>query len=159
MLNRVIRELSYASGPAGMVGGQTADVLYEDKKIRPRDLLYIHTHKTGSLIRASVRIGAVMAGFSPAKLRLLTKYGENLGLAYQITDDILDVIGTKEEMGKSTGVDVSRGKNTYPSVFGLQESTKKADLLLKESLDAIETFDKNAEPLREIARYVLMRRN
>ncbi len=142
-----------------MVGGQTLDLILEGKKARKKDLLYIHTHKTGALIRASVRIGAIMANSSPAKLNMLTEYGEKVGLAFQIIDDILDVTGTKEELGKSTGADDAKGKNTYPSTFGLEKSRKIAERLINDSLKAINSFNKNAEPLVEIAKYILSRRN
>jgi geranylgeranyl diphosphate synthase type II len=158
-LIKVIKELSLASGPEGMVGGQTADIINEDRKVKESELLYIHTHKTGALIKASVRIGAMMAGASSRVLSSLTKYGENIGLAYQIVDDILDVVGSREELGKSIGADASRGKNTYPSVFGLEESRRKAESLVRDSLKSIETFDKRADPLRAIAHYILQRRN
>ncbi len=158
-LLRVIRELSYACGPAGMVGGQAADILYEDKKINARQLHYIHTHKTGALIRASVRVGAIMGGASPQVVRSLTRYGEKFGHAYQIIDDILDVTGSRKEMGKSAGADVSRGKNTYPALYGLDESQKKAENLIHEALLAISRFDKKADSLRAMARYILRRRN
>lgn len=159
ILINIIRELVFACGSGGMVGGQTADIVFEDRKIRKKELLYVHTHKTGSLIRASVRIGAIMADASPAALRSITKYGEKIGLAYQIVDDVLNVVGTKEELGKSTGTDSVRGKNTYPSVFGLEESQRKAESLVKDSLKSLKKFDKKAEPLREIAKYILSRRN
>lgn len=155
----IIKELAFASGPEGMVGGQTADILCEDKKINKKQLHYIHTHKTGALIRASVRIGALMAGTSPGIFRSLTKYGENIGLAYQIIDDILDVVGSRKELGKSTGADASRGKNTYPSLYGLEESQRKAESLIHDSLGAIKRLDHKAEPLCEIANYILRRRN
>jgi geranylgeranyl diphosphate synthase type II len=155
----IIKELSYASGPEGMVGGQTADILYEDKKINKKQLHYIHTHKTGALIRASVRIGALMAETSRSIFLSLTKYGENIGLAYQIIDDILDVVGSQKELGKSTGADASRGKNTYPSLFGLEASQKKAESLIHDSLGALKRLDHKADPLREIANYILRRRN
>jgi geranylgeranyl diphosphate synthase type II len=159
ILINVFRELTYACGPQGMVGGQTADIIFEDKKINENELRYIHTHKTGAFIRASVRIGAIMSEASPAILHSLTKYGEKIGLAYQIVDDILDVIGTKKELGKSTGIDAMRGKNTYPSVFGLDESKRKAKNLIDGSLKALKGFDRKADPLREIAKYILRRRN
>jgi geranylgeranyl diphosphate synthase type II len=159
ILITVISELTHACGPEGMVGGQTVDIILEGKKATEKDLLYIHTHKTGSLIRASVRIGAIIAQAPPDKLNSLTKYGEKVGLAFQIVDDILDVIGTEEETGKLTGVDHIRGKNTYPSVYGLKESKKIAERLINSSLRAIKDFDKEAEPLREIAKYILWRRN
>ena len=110
----IIRELTYACGPEGMVGGQTADIIFEDKRIKEKELLYIHTRKTGALINASVRIGAIMAEASPSTLYSLTKYGKNVGLAFQIIDDILDVVGTKEELGKSTGADTTKGKTPSP---------------------------------------------
>jgi len=159
ILVTVIRELSHASGPEGMVGGQTVDLLLEGKKARKKELLYIHTHKTGALIRASVRIGALMASASPAGLKALTVYGEKVGLAFQVIDDILDVTGTKEELGKATGADSARGKNTYPSAFGLRQSHKIAESLIHDSLNAVKIFREKAEPLREIARYMLSRRN
>lgn len=155
----IIRELAHAGGPEGMVGGQTVDLLLEGKKAGKRDLLYIHTHKTGALIRASVRIGAIMANASPSKLKALTEYGEKVGLAFQVVDDILDITGTQEELGKATGADSARGKNTYPSAFGLKQSHRMAETLIKDSLNAVKIFEKKAEPLAEIARYILARRN
>ncbi len=159
VLVEIIRELTYACGPQGMVGGQTADILFEDKKINRKQLNYIHTHKTGTLIRASVRTGAIMAGAGRGMVNSLSRYGENVGLAFQIIDDILNVTGTKEELGKHPGTDSDKGKNTYPSVFGLDKSRKKAETLIEDSLKAIERFDKKADPLREIAKYILRRRN
>jgi len=158
-LIRVIHELSRASGPEGMVGGQTADIMLESKKAKKKDIIYIHTHKTGALIRASVRIGAIMADSPVDKLSSLTKYAEKTGLAFQIIDDILDITGTKEELGKPTGSDDAKGKNTYPSTFGLKESEKIAEQLIKDSLKSLKAFDKKADPLREIAKYILLRRN
>jgi geranylgeranyl diphosphate synthase type II len=100
-----------------------------------------------------------MAGASPQVVRSLSRYGENLGLAYQIIDDILDVTGSRKEMGKSAGADVSRGKNTYPALYGLDESQRKAENLIHDALLAITKFDSSAEPLREIAQYILRRQN
>ena len=158
-LINVLGELTHACGPQGMVGGQTVDIILEGKKARKSDLLYIHTHKTGALIRASVRIGALTARAPQDKLNALTKYGENVGLAFQIIDDILDITGTNKELGKSVGADIVRGKNTYPSVFGIKKSAEDAESLIKKSLAAIRDFDDRAEPLREIAKYILRRRN
>ena len=155
----VIRELANASGPEGMVGGQTADIMLEGKRAKKKDIIYIHTHKTGALIKASVRIGAIMADSIPDKLASLTEYGEKIGLAFQVIDDILDITGTKKEMGKSTGADIAKGKNTYPSTFGLKESGEIAELLIDESIRALKEFDNKADPLREIAKYILSRRN
>ena len=159
LLLKAMRELSYGSGPEGMVGGQSMDILLEGKKANKKQLLYVHTHKTGALIRASIRIGAIMANASPAKLEALTEYGEKIGLAFQVTDDILDVTGTMEELGKPIGSDDAKGKNTYPSIFGLDQAQKKAEGLVNDSLTALKGFGKKAEPLEEIARYILARRN
>jgi geranylgeranyl diphosphate synthase type II len=159
ILISVIKELTHACGTEGMVGGQSADIIYEDKKIKEKDLIYIHTHKTGALIKASVRIGAIMARATPDVLNPLSRYGEKIGLAYQIIDDILDVIGTKKELGKSTGSDIVKGKNTYPHIYGLEESKKKAQDLIDESINALKRFGDEADPLREIARYILKRRS
>ena len=155
----IINELSYASGPEGMVGGQAVDLILEGTKAKKKDLLYIHTHKTGALIRASVRIGAMMGNSSASELDALTEYGEKIGLAFQVIDDILDVTGTREELGKSTGADDARGKNTYPSIFGLKESQRIAEILVNDSIKALSGFNKKAQPLTEIARYLLSRRN
>lgn len=159
ILIKIINELTHACGTKGMVGGQTADIIFEDRKIKEKDLFYIHTHKTGALIRASVLTGAIMAEASPDTLSALSKYGEKIGLAFQIIDDVLDIIGTKKELGKSPGADIIKGKNTYPSIYGLKESKIKAENLINASLKAIEDFDLKAEPLREIAKYILNRRN
>jgi geranylgeranyl diphosphate synthase type II len=155
----IIRELTGACGNEGMVGGQSADILYEDRKINKKDLLYIHTHKTGALIRASVRIGAMMAEAPRAILRSLSIYGEKIGLAFQIADDILDVTGNQKELGKTTGADATRGKNTYPYIYGLEQSKTIADNIISESLKEIKKFDRKADPLREIAKYIIKRRS
>ncbi len=159
ILINVIKELSYACGPEGLVGGQSLDLVLEGRKADKRDIHYIHTRKTGALIRTSVRIGALMAGSSPEKVGYLTEYGEKVGLAFQITDDILDVTGTREELGKATGADDARGKNTYPSAFGLKESREIAERLVNDAVKALENLNKKAKPLSEIARYILSRRN
>ena len=158
-LIKIIGELTYACGSGGLVGGQAADLFFEGKKAGKKDILFIHTHKTGTLIRASVRVGALTGNASQAGLDALTEYGEKVGLAFQIIDDILDITGTKEEMGKSTGADNAKGKNTYPSIFGLEESRKIAEGLITDSLEAIKCFNEKAEPLAAIAGYILSRRN
>jgi geranylgeranyl diphosphate synthase type II len=155
----VIKEVTHACGPDGMVGGQSIDILLEGKKAEKDDILYIHTHKTGAFIKASVRIGAIMAGADEAQLKSLTMYGDNVGLAFQIVDDILDITGTTEELGKPAGSDNEKGKNTYPSVFGLKESKRMADTLIADAINALEGFDEKADPLREIAKYIISRRN
>lgn len=154
----VIREISLASGDKGMVGGQAVDILSEDMEIDIKTLEYIHTSKTGALIRASVRSGGILAGANEEYLRYMTIYGENIGLAFQITDDILDIEGTKEELGKETGMDSSKGKKTYPGLLGIEESKKKVRELINNALDALTIFNHSADPLREIARFIIDRR-
>jgi geranylgeranyl diphosphate synthase type II len=159
LLLKVIRELSFGAGPQGMVGGQTIDLMREGSRATKKELQYIHTHKTGALIRASIRIGAIMADCSRAQLAALTLYGEKTGLAFQIIDDILDIIGTTEEIGKTAGSDSAKGKNTYPSTFGLKKSQAMAEELITDSLTALKMFKDRAEPLAAVARYILSRRN
>lgn len=159
ILIKVIRELAHACGPEGMVGGQMVDIMLEGKRAGKRELIYIHRHKTGTFIRGAIRIGAIMANASPAKLNALTKYGEKAGLAFQVIDDILDITGTQEEIGKTTGSDIAKSKNTYPSLYGLKKSEEIAKGLINDSLSAIKDFDGKAEPLRAIAKYMLERRN
>ncbi|MEW6714934.1 MAG: polyprenyl synthetase family protein [Nitrospirota bacterium] len=159
MLISVIKELTHACGPEGMVGGQLVDIMLEGKRAGKRNLSYIHKHKTGTFIRGAMRIGAIMANASSGRLNALTKYGEKAGLAFQVIDDILDITGTPEETGKTTGSDIAKSKNTYPSLYGLKKSKEIAKELIKESLLAIKNFDEKAEPLREIAKYMLERRN
>lgn len=158
-LLRVVSEISLAAGDKGMVGGQVVDILSEDKEIDFKTLEYIHTHKTGALIRASVRVGGILAGAEEEELNALSTYGEAIGLAFQIIDDILDIEGTKEELGKGIGMDVSKGKNTYPYFLGIEGSKRKAKTLIEEALNALRIFDEKADPLRGIAEFILSRRN
>lgn len=120
----MVRELAFRAGPAGMVGGQTADVLGEGKKLNLDELIYIHRHKTGDMLVCAVRLGCYIAEATPAQLHALTRYAEELGLAFQIQDDLLDIIGQAEKLGKAVGSDQRNQKNTYPSLVGLDESKK-----------------------------------
>lgn len=158
-LIQVIREISLAAGDKGMVGGQAVDILSEDRSIDLKTLEYIHTNKTGALIRASVRAGGILAGANEEKLKGMTLYGEGIGLAFQITDDILDIEGTKEDLGKETGMDSAKGKNTYPALVGIDSSKVKVKELIDNALVALKNFDERADPLREIALYIGSRRN
>ncbi len=155
----VIRELAVASGSMGMVGGQVVDIESEGREVDFATVEYIHAHKTGALIRASVRIGAVAAEASKEQLDALSRYGKDVGLAFQIADDILDITGTQEEIGKDVGSDVERGKKTYPAMIGLDASRARADELVGSAVDALGIFGPSADPLREIARYVVSRKN
>jgi geranylgeranyl diphosphate synthase, type II len=157
---RVIQEIAHASGSRGMVGGQVVDMESEGKgDIDLAILSYIHTHKTGALIRASVRAGAILGGATEEGLTALTRYGEAIGLAFQIADDILDVEGTTEELGKDAGSDQARGKATYPALVGLEASKARAQELVQMALDALAPFDERAEPLRAIASYIVKRKS
>jgi len=156
---RVIRELACSSGAAGMIGGQVVDIESEGKEISYPELEYIHTHKTGRLILASVRCGAILGGATDEELRDLTVYAESSGLAFQILDDILDVEGSPGDMGKSVGGDAEKGKATYPSLIGMAESRARADELMASALKAISGFDEKAEPLRRIASYIISRKS
>ncbi len=161
----VIKILAAASGSLGMVGGQAADIQASGKDVDLPDVEYIHTHKTGALILASVRIGAIAGAgsrgerpFAPT-LAALTRFGECIGLAFQIVDDILDIEGSREEIGKDVGSDIAKKKVTYPSVIGISESKKRASELLEMALDSVSAFDEKAEPLRQIAGYIIERRS
>jgi geranylgeranyl diphosphate synthase, type II len=153
----VIHEVAQASGISGMVGGQVLDIESEGKKVDFPTLQYIHTHKTGALILVSVRVGAKIGGADEETLKALTYYGEGVGLAFQIADDILNIEGEAAQLGKKTGSDLFRRKATYPSLFGVEASKRKAEELVEMSVNAIGSLGAEAEPLREIARFVLSR--
>ena len=155
----IIKEISTASGVFGMVGGQVVDIESEGKDIDFPTLEYIHTHKTGALIRASVRTGALYAKAGKRQFTALTRYGELVGLAFQIADDILDIIGKQEEIGKDVGSDLKKGKKTFPSFYGLEESRRRAVEVVDHALFALKDFDRKADPLRELAKYIINRMN
>jgi len=155
----LVRELAKASGSQGMVGGQVADLEGEGKKISPADLRYIHENKTAALIASSIRLGAMSANATPKQLAYLTDFGQSLGLAFQVIDDILDVTQTSEKLGKSAGKDVAAQKATYPALLGLDKAKKEADRLTARARAALKPFGKNAAPLEAIADYLLQREN
>ena len=134
-----------------MVGGQVVDVQSEGEAVDTEVLNFIHTRKTGAMIAAAVKAGAVLANAGEVELNALTAYGRNIGLAFQIADDILNVEGDQKLMGKETGSDTKRGKVTYPALLGMDASRKKARELVADALSAITNFDHRAEPLRMIA--------
>lgn len=156
---RVIREIAMAAGIHGMVGGQAQDLLSEDAEPDAETLSFIHSHKTAALITVSVRSGGMLANCSDNELSSLTKYGENIGLAFQIIDDILDVEGETEILGKHRGSDEKKKKMTYPRLYGIGKSREKAKELINDAVSALEMFDEKAEPLRAIARYMLERKS
>jgi geranylgeranyl diphosphate synthase type II len=143
-----------------MVGGQVVDMESEgNHEIDLATVQYIHTHKTGALIKASVVAGALLAGAGGQQLAAITRYGEAAGLAFQIADDILDIEGTTEEIGKDAGSDEARGKATYPAVMGIAAAKEEAQAMMDEAMRTLELFGAEAEPLREIARYIVQRKN
>lgn len=152
-----LRLLSQAAGIKGMVAGQAEDILSEASEPDARTLHFIHTHKTGALIGASVRIAPVLSGADPEVLDSLSTYGEKIGLAFQIVDDILDMTGSEASLGKKPGSDSKKGKMTYPALFGLERSRAAAEELVNEALIAIKSLKEEAAPLREIAGYLLRR--
>ena len=146
-----------ASGTWGMVGGQVVDMESQGQDVNTDTLTYIHAHKTGALLTASVLAGAVLAGASEAEIDALRKYGGHIGLAFQIADDILDVTGDEAKIGKPVGSDEERDKATYPKLYGLDESRRRAHLEVDLAEETLRIFDERAEPLRAIARYIVER--
>jgi geranylgeranyl diphosphate synthase, type II len=157
LIIEIVNQVSRAAGILGMVGGQVVDVESEGKEVDLPTLQYIHTHKTGALILASVQIGAKLGGAKEESFSSLTLYGERVGLAFQIVDDILDVKGKAALLGKSTGGDLSKKKATYPALLGVEESKRRAGELIELSIEALISFGPEADPLREIARFVISR--
>lgn len=155
---RVIHELSGAIGTcAGMVGGQVVDLATRDESADRHTLEYIHSAKTGALFRAAVRSGAVYSGAGEADLDRVSTYGEKVGLAFQIADDLLDVLGSREALGKSVGKDGEQNKATYPALHGIEESQRIASRLVTEACEAVESYGSRAARLQEIAHFLIER--
>ncbi|MGI6343866.1 MAG: polyprenyl synthetase family protein [Bacillota bacterium] len=157
---QIIEETAIASGSTGLVGGQTMDILAERQQLDfvPTEALeYIHRHKTGDLLRLSVRVGAILGGASADQLEALTRYAERIGVAFQITDDLLDVYGDETKLGKRVGKDAPRGKLTYPGVYGTPAAERQVQHLLQSAVDELQALGPTAEPLRQIARFLAQR--
>lgn len=154
-----VAELAVASGSRHLIGGQVLDLEGEgsDVLLTPSQLRFLHESKTAALLTAAIRLGAMTANATPAKLAALTEYGRSLGLAFQVIDDILDVTSTPEKLGKSVGKDEATAKSTYPALFGLEKSRKEAARLTHRAHDALKPFGRKADTLREIADYLLDR--
>ncbi len=155
--SRAMQIIARSAGSRGMVGGQVVDMDSEGKEIDLPTLEYIHTHKTGALILASVQAGALLGGGDEAACDALTRYAEAAGLAFQIADDILDIVGDQELLGKDVGSDEARGKATYPALLGLSEARRRALELRDIALESLSGFGAAAEPLRQIAHYIVDR--
>lgn len=158
ILLAVLKEISIAAGAAGMVGGQAIDLRSEGVQIDLATLKLMHIGKTGALFKAAIRSGAILAKAPENKLLDLTRYAENFGLAFQITDDILDVTGDEKILGKPTGSDAKKFKATYVSLTSLDESKELAQKAVDESLNALENFGAEADFLRELVQYLTARK-
>ncbi|WP_445631398.1 geranylgeranyl diphosphate synthase CrtE [Nostoc sp. DSM 114167] len=157
---QVIARLGRALGAGGLVGGQVVDLESEGKSdISLETLNFIHKHKTAALLEACVVCGGLIANASPEDVQRLTRYAQNIGLAFQIIDDILDITSTQEQLGKTAGKDQKAQKVTYPSLWGLEESRSKAQELVKEACVELEPFGDRAKPLQAIAHFITSRNN
>ncbi|HEY6563813.1 MAG TPA: polyprenyl synthetase family protein, partial [Pirellulaceae bacterium] len=157
IVGRCCGELARAAGALGMVGGQADDLDPSRTSVTLAGLDSIHRRKTGALITASVRLGALIASANEDDLRSLTEYGNNLGLAFQIVDDLLDATGDTKMLGKRTRKDAGRGKTTYPQVLGTEPSLSRARTMISDAMTALEPFGDRAVHLRDLAQFVLAR--
>lgn len=154
----VVELIGAAAGYHGMVGGQVVDIQFEGKSVSPPLVEYIHTHKTAAMIAASVTSGAILGGGNEDQVKAVRSYGDSIGLAFQIADDVLDIEGDSMEMGKGVGGDEKKKKITYPSVLGLARAKEIMKELVRKAGEALEGFDHGADPLRLIASYIIERK-
>jgi geranylgeranyl diphosphate synthase type II len=154
---QVLHIIARCAGSQGMVGGQVVDMESEGKSIDLPTLQYIHTRKTGALFLAAIQAGALLGGADETALAALTRYGEAAGLAFQIADDVLDVVGDQEVLGKDVGSDQERGKATYVALLGLDEARQRSRELRDLAVAALNPLGEPAEPLRCIAHYIVDR--
>ena len=155
---KVIHIISTAAGYRGMIRGQMLDMAAEGQHLTVAELKSMHALKTGALIEASLLCGALLAGARKRQMDILKTYARSIGLAFQVTDDILNVEGNPKIMGKAVGTDELREKSTYPAILGLERSRQFAKDLVDEALQALEVFDKKADPLRALATYIIDRK-
>ena len=154
----ITQELSWAAGTVGgMIGGQVADLEAEGKTVEEEQLHYIHRSKTGALIRSSVRLGAIYAGASEDEYEALSRYGEQIGVAFQIVDDVLDVVSTSQTLGKTVGKDAAQQKATFPALYGVDESRRRAMEHFALACGALDSFGERALRLRQIADKIVNR--
>ncbi len=156
-LRQIFRELAIAAGSRKLIAGQVADLEGEGQAITRAQLRYIHENKTAALLTACVRLGAMSANATAARLEAMTEFGSALGLAFQVIDDILDVTQTSEKLGKSAGKDVAAQKATYPAVIGLEKSRREAKRLTKQAHKALQVFGAKGDTLRALANHLLER--
>jgi len=157
-LLQVIQLVGSAAGYQGMVGGQVVDIQSEGKPVDPLLVEFIHSHKTGALIHASVTSGALLGEGTDKQVKAISSYGERVGLAFQIADDILDIEGDSQTMGKGVGGDAAKKKITFPAAVGLQRAKDTQKKMVDEAVKALSLFDKKADPLRAIAVYIIERK-
>ena len=156
----IIREVAHATGTVdGMIGGQVVDLEAEHKKPDLATLEYIHRSKTAALITASVVSGGIYAGGAATEIDRLRTYGQSIGLAFQIVDDVLDVTQTSEQLGKTAGKDTAAEKATYPALFGVEESLRRADALVEQACAQLDPFGESAETLKSLARFLVQRKS
>jgi geranylgeranyl pyrophosphate synthase len=155
---QLISEIARAAGtPDGMVAGQAHDLDAESREVTGQELERIHQHKTGALIRASARCGGMIAGVNESELAALTQYATNLGLLFQITDDVLDVTATAEDLGKTPGKDVRSRKATYPSLYGIEATRAQIETVYSAACAAIEPVKDRAQLLLSVAQFIVRR--
>jgi geranylgeranyl diphosphate synthase type II len=156
---RIIEEIARGTGTLdGMIGGQVVDLEAEQTTPTMEMLEYIHRAKTAALIMASLVSGGLYAGAKDGEVKKLRAFGQSIGLAFQIVDDVLDVTQTSEQLGKTAGKDTAAQKVTYPALFGIEESERKADALVSSAFSELESFGERAERLKELARYLVERK-
>lgn len=156
---KIVEEVSKAAGTGGLIGGQVVDLESEGIQVMPDTLAYIHEHKTGALFRAAVCSASLLAGADERQLQALTDYAAAFGLAFQITDDILDITGDERELGKPVKSDLVKKKATYPAVFGMEKARRLAAEQVNKALHSLEMFGSRADFLRETVRYLLHRKS
>jgi geranylgeranyl pyrophosphate synthase len=159
LAGRIVRELMIASGAGGMIGGQFLDLHAEGQQLTLEELERVHRAKTGTLISVSARIGALAANADDRLLVAFTHFGDSLGLAYQIADDVLDVTATSDQLGKTAGKDVAYAKSTYPLVMGIDEARRRASALVNEACGALEAVGRLTPDLERLGRHVVERQS
>ena len=154
---KLVHELALAAGASGMVAGQTIDMTNENKAVDASSLEHMHRRKTGDLIVACLKFGALISNADSQQSKALVQYGLDLGLAFQIRDDILDVTGDEQAIGKPLGSDLANQKSTFVSVYGIDEAASKLDHLLDHAIESIESFGEKAKPLKDMALFIINR--
>lgn len=156
---KAISIIAHSSGAEGMIGGQVVDIISENREITLDELRYLHLNKTGAIIRSACAAGAVMAGAGDDEIKAVDRFAENLGIAFQIQDDILDVTGTEEELGKPIGSDAEEGKNTYVSLLGIEKAEEMSKEYSESAKHALDIFGEKSDILKQLTDYLTNRRS